>query len=163
MQFATCNLQHAICNMQFATCNLQHSICNMQFATCNFPNAICMMQFAWFNIHECGTLLVTDFWPPLPPPPLVKFVHLEAALLLVSCWEDISWLNCTHGWWRCLSPKKGWFAFPTVQRRLCQTAAMDLTVQIAGEVLGELLIRGRWWPFFGDGCLWPYGGEVLCP
>ena len=39
MQFATRNLQHAICNticnMQFATCYLQHAIYNMQFTTCN--------------------------------------------------------------------------------------------------------------------------------
>ena len=31
-----------------------------------------------------GTLLVNDFCPP-PSPPVVKFEHLEAALLLVNC------------------------------------------------------------------------------
>ena len=60
MQFATHNLQHAICNMQFATwfatCNLQHdfqdAICMMQFARCNLLDAIYMMQFVWCNLRD---------------------------------------------------------------------------------------------------------------
>ena len=44
-----------------------------------------------------------------------------------NCWADGSWLDCTNGWWSCLSPKKGWFAFPTIRSRLCQTAAVVLT------------------------------------
>ena len=43
--------KECICNMQFATCNLQHAIYNMQFTTCNLQHPICKMQFATSTMH----------------------------------------------------------------------------------------------------------------
>ena len=47
----------AICNMQFATCNVQHAIGNMQFATCtlsSFWTALSLVDFIkiWYRVSK---------------------------------------------------------------------------------------------------------------